>query len=79
MLFPARLLLVSLLGIADSSATQQVLDNIEKLTPSSTQDIISDAVQQLRAPCGIVQHRPAGARSRSPAASSAGSRSKYVA
>lgn len=52
-LFPALLVLVSLLGIAGKSATQQVLDNIAKLAPSSTRDIISDAVRQLQAPGGL--------------------------
>ena len=40
-LFPALLVLVSLLGIAGKSATQQVLDNIAKLAPSSTRDEIN--------------------------------------
>lgn len=52
-LFPALLVLVSLLGIAGKSATQQVLDNIAKLAPSSARDIISDAVRQLQAPGGL--------------------------
>ncbi|WP_051740890.1 YihY/virulence factor BrkB family protein [Streptomyces xylophagus] len=52
-LFPALLVLVSLLGVAGRSTTQQVLDNIEKLAPSSTRDIIRDAVRQLQAPGGL--------------------------
>ncbi|MEW1648135.1 MULTISPECIES: YihY/virulence factor BrkB family protein [unclassified Streptomyces] len=52
-LFPALLVLVSLLGFAGKSTTQQVLDNIEKLAPSSTRDIISDAIRQLQAPGGL--------------------------
>ncbi|MGW4910630.1 YihY/virulence factor BrkB family protein [Streptomyces sp. NPDC004270] len=52
-LFPALLVLVSLLGIAGRSATQQVLDNVQKLAPSSARDIISDAVRQLQASGGI--------------------------
>ncbi|MER5527995.1 YihY/virulence factor BrkB family protein [Streptomyces sp. NPDC002677] len=52
-LFPALLVLVSLLGIAGRSATQHVLDNVEKLAPSSARDIISDAVRQLQASGGI--------------------------
>ncbi|MFG2782998.1 YihY/virulence factor BrkB family protein [Streptomyces prunicolor] len=52
-LFPALLVLVSLLGIAGKSATQQVLDNIGKLAPSSARDIIDDAVRQLQAPGGL--------------------------
>ncbi|MET9559874.1 MULTISPECIES: YihY/virulence factor BrkB family protein [Streptomyces] len=52
-LFPALLLLVSLLGIAGKSATQEVLDNLQKLTPGSARDIISDAVTQLQGRGGI--------------------------
>ncbi|MEU9189410.1 YihY/virulence factor BrkB family protein [Streptomyces sp. NPDC048484] len=52
-LFPALLLLVSLLGIAGESATQEVLDNLKKLTPGSARDIISDAVTQLQGRGGI--------------------------
>lgn len=51
-LFPALLLLVSLLGIG-KSATQEVLDNLKKLTPGSARDIISDAVTQLQGRGGI--------------------------
>jgi membrane protein len=52
-LFPALLVLVSLLGIAGESATQQVMDNLEKLAPGPARDIISDAVQQLQGNGGI--------------------------
>lgn len=52
-LFPALLVLVSLLGVAGRSATQQVLDNAEKLAPSSARDVIRDAVRQLQASSGI--------------------------
>ncbi|NYE44429.1 YihY/virulence factor BrkB family protein [Streptomyces fulvorobeus] len=52
-LFPALLVLVSLLGIAGESATQQILDNLKKLTPGSARDVISDAVQQLQGNAGI--------------------------
>lgn len=52
-LFPALLVLVSLLGIAGQSATQEVLDNIQKLAPGSARDIISDAVKQLQAKAGL--------------------------
>ncbi|MGW0564576.1 YihY/virulence factor BrkB family protein [Streptomyces sp. NPDC003016] len=47
-LFPALLVLVSLLGIAGKSATQQVMDNLQKLAPGPARDIISNAVQQLQ-------------------------------
>ncbi len=47
-LFPALLVLVSLLGIAGKSATQQVMDNLQKLAPGPARDIISNAVEQLQ-------------------------------
>ncbi|CAL9654617.1 hypothetical protein SUDANB23_06713 (plasmid) [Streptomyces sp. enrichment culture] len=47
-LFPALLVLVSLLGLAGKSATDQVLENLRKLAPGSARDIISDAVTQLQ-------------------------------
>ncbi|MFJ6855497.1 YihY/virulence factor BrkB family protein [Streptomyces sp. NPDC091271] len=47
-LFPALLVLVSLLGIAGESATQQVMDNLQKLAPGPVRDILSGAVQQLQ-------------------------------
>ncbi|MEU6105587.1 YihY/virulence factor BrkB family protein [Streptomyces flaveolus] len=52
-LFPALLVLVSLLGIAGQSATQEVLDNIQKLAPGSARDVITDAVEQLQAKAGL--------------------------
>ncbi|MGZ3103041.1 YihY/virulence factor BrkB family protein [Streptomyces sp. H62] len=52
-LFPALLVLVSLLGIAGQSATQEVLDNIQKLAPGPARDIITDAVEQLQAKAGL--------------------------
>ncbi|MFF5705664.1 YihY/virulence factor BrkB family protein [Streptomyces sp. NPDC012794] len=52
-LFPALLVLVSLLGLAGESATKQVLDNLQKLTPGSARDVISNAVQQLQGNSGV--------------------------
>ncbi|MFE1912904.1 YihY/virulence factor BrkB family protein [Streptomyces anandii] len=52
-LFPALLVLVSLLGVAGQSATQQVLDNLRKLAPGSARDIITNAVQQLQNHAGV--------------------------
>ncbi|MGW6564869.1 YihY/virulence factor BrkB family protein [Streptomyces sp. NPDC054975] len=52
-LFPALLVLVSLLGIAGESATKQVLDNIQKLAPGSARDVITNAVEQLQGNAGI--------------------------
>ncbi|WP_411103059.1 YihY/virulence factor BrkB family protein [Streptomyces sp. cmx-4-9] len=52
-LFPALLVLVSLLGIAGESATAKVLANIRKLAPGSARDVISDAVEQLQGRSGV--------------------------
>ncbi|MEV2212057.1 YihY/virulence factor BrkB family protein [Streptomyces sp. NPDC050997] len=52
-LFPALLALVSLLGIVGQSATQQVLDNIQKLAPGPAQDILRNAVQQMQGNAGL--------------------------
>ncbi|MFI9065600.1 YihY/virulence factor BrkB family protein [Streptomyces sp. NPDC053429] len=52
-LFPALLVLVSLLGIVGDSVTKQVLDNLQKLAPGSARDVISNAVQQLQGNAGV--------------------------
>ncbi|MFE5811317.1 YihY/virulence factor BrkB family protein [Streptomyces sp. NPDC056491] len=52
-IFPALLVLVSLLGIAGESTTQRVLDNLRRLAPGSVRDVISDAVMQLQGRSGI--------------------------
>ncbi|MFC3234097.1 YihY/virulence factor BrkB family protein [Streptomyces nitrosporeus] len=52
-LFPALLVLISLLGIAGESATQSVLDNIKKLAPGSARDVLTGAVTQLQGSAGL--------------------------
>ncbi|MFC9062434.1 YihY/virulence factor BrkB family protein [Streptomyces sp. NPDC057074] len=52
-MFPALLVLVSLLGVAGPSATREVLENIQQLTPGSVRDIVTDAVEQLQARAGL--------------------------
>ncbi|GGY41487.1 hypothetical protein GCM10010384_55570 [Streptomyces djakartensis] len=52
-LFPALLVLVSLLGLTGESATDKVLDNLRQLTPGSARDIITRAVEQLQGNAGI--------------------------
>ncbi|MBY8339663.1 YihY/virulence factor BrkB family protein [Streptomyces spinosirectus] len=47
-LFPAMLVLVSLLGVAGKSATDKVLSNMRQLAPGSVRDIITRAVEQLQ-------------------------------
>jgi YihY family inner membrane protein len=52
-LFPALLALVSLLGVVGRSATQAVLDNIQKLAPGAAQDVLRNAVQQMQGRGGV--------------------------
>ncbi|MGC2996937.1 YihY/virulence factor BrkB family protein [Streptomyces sp. G35A] len=51
-LFPALLVLVSLLGITGKSATDKVLDNLKQVAPGSARDIITRAVEQLQGNAG---------------------------
>ncbi|MEU3518871.1 YihY/virulence factor BrkB family protein [Streptomyces sp. NPDC006654] len=52
-LFPALLVLVSLLGIAGKSTTDSVLANIKKFAPGPARDIITRAVEQLQGNAGV--------------------------
>ncbi|MEU2288661.1 YihY/virulence factor BrkB family protein [Streptomyces sp. NPDC013178] len=52
-LFPALLALVSVLGIAGRSATQEALDTIQRLAPGAVQDLLGDAVRQLQGRSGL--------------------------
>ncbi|MFC8916926.1 YihY/virulence factor BrkB family protein [Streptomyces sp. NPDC057116] len=47
-IFPALLVMVSVLGVVGESATRAVLDNLQKLAPGSVRDILGDAVRQLQ-------------------------------
>ncbi|MFF9087550.1 YihY/virulence factor BrkB family protein [Streptomyces sp. NPDC014991] len=47
-LFPALLVLVSLLAVAGRSATDKVLANLQNLAPGPARDIITQAVRQLQ-------------------------------
>jgi membrane protein len=51
-IFPALIVLVSILGLAGPSATNAVLDNINELGPGPAQDIISGAIKQIAASQG---------------------------
>ncbi|MEU2068034.1 YihY/virulence factor BrkB family protein [Streptomyces anulatus] len=51
-LFPALLVLVSLLGIAGKETTQTVLDNMQKLAPGAARDVLTNAVTQLQSSGG---------------------------
>ncbi|MEU8136224.1 YihY/virulence factor BrkB family protein [Streptodolium elevatio] len=52
-LFPALLVLVSLLGIAGESATREILDNVDQLAPGAARDVITNAVRELQAGAGV--------------------------
>ena len=52
-LFPALLVLVSLLGITGRSTTDKVLDNVQQFAPGAARDIITRAVEQLQGNAGI--------------------------
>ncbi|MEU8496054.1 YihY/virulence factor BrkB family protein [Streptomyces lavendulae] len=52
-LFPALLVLVSLLGLAGESTAARLLDNLQQLTPGSARDVITDAVEQLQGRSGV--------------------------
>ncbi|WP_079107215.1 YihY/virulence factor BrkB family protein [Streptomyces sp. NRRL S-1521] len=52
-LFPALLVLVSLLGVAGRSTTDKVLDNITELTPGAAREVITNAVRQLQGNAGV--------------------------
>jgi membrane protein len=48
-LFPALIVLVSILGLIGESATQPLLDNLGKLAPGAANDVVSGAVRQISA------------------------------
>ncbi|MER8224361.1 YihY/virulence factor BrkB family protein [Streptomyces sp. NPDC094143] len=52
-LFPALLVLVSMLGLTGRSTTDKVLDNVQQLAPGSARDIITRAVEQLQGNAGV--------------------------
>ncbi|MFF7049686.1 YihY/virulence factor BrkB family protein [Streptomyces griseorubiginosus] len=51
-LFPALLVLVSVLGLTGRSTTDKVLNNLQQFAPGSARDIITNAVQQLQGNSG---------------------------
>ncbi|MDF3299542.1 YihY/virulence factor BrkB family protein [Streptomyces tropicalis] len=51
-LFPALLVLVSLLGVVGKNVTRRILDNLETLAPGSVRDILTSTVTQLQGNAG---------------------------
>jgi membrane protein len=46
-IFPALIVLVSILGLVGDSATESLLDNIEELGPGPAQEIVSGAIREI--------------------------------
>jgi len=46
-IFPALLALVSILGLIGTSATQPLLDNVDKLAPGPAKEILTSAIENL--------------------------------
>ncbi|GAA2457533.1 hypothetical protein GCM10010405_47050 [Streptomyces macrosporus] len=51
-IFPALLLLVSLLGVVGEKATEHILDNLEQLAPGPAREILHNAVDELQRATG---------------------------
>jgi membrane protein len=52
-LFPALLVLVSVLGLAGENVTQRVMDNLQQLAPGSARDVLQDVIRELEGRSGI--------------------------
>ncbi|MFG3659189.1 YihY/virulence factor BrkB family protein [Streptomyces sp. NPDC047706] len=52
-LFPALLVLVSLLGVASQSVTDRLLENFQQFAPGAGREIITQAVQNLQDNAGV--------------------------
>ncbi|MFD7436268.1 YihY/virulence factor BrkB family protein [Streptomyces sp. NPDC059861] len=52
-LFPALLVLVSLLGIAGRSVTDRLMDSLQQFAPGAGREIITQAVRQLQNNAGV--------------------------
>ncbi len=51
-IFPALIVLVSALGLIGDSATQPLIDNLEKVAPGPAQEIFTDAIRNLQSSQG---------------------------
>nr|WP_223734066.1 YihY/virulence factor BrkB family protein [Streptomyces purpurogeneiscleroticus] len=52
-LFPALLVLISLLGIVGESTVQRVLDTLQQLAPGTVRRVLTNAVTQLQGNAGV--------------------------
>src|SRR3954466_9166486 len=51
-LFPALLVLLSLLGLLGASAPQALVDTLQALTPGPARDVVTNAIQNLQSASG---------------------------
>src|SRR3954454_6068159 len=51
-IFPALLVLVSILGLLGASTTQPLIDNLASLAPGAARDIVTNAIQNLQRASG---------------------------
>jgi membrane protein len=51
-LFPALLVLVSILGLVGTSATQPLVDHLSELTPGAARDVLVDGIQNVERASG---------------------------
>src|SRR3954467_15784292 len=51
-LFPALLVLVSILGLLGASATQPLVDNLATLAPGPAREIVTNAIRNLQSASG---------------------------
>ena len=63
-IFPALIVLVSVLGLIGESATQPLIDNLGKVAPGPGQEIFTSAIKNIQGSQGaagvVLRHRPAG-------------------
>jgi len=51
-IFPALLVLVSILGLLGASTTQPLIDNLASLTPGAARDVVTNAIRNLQSASG---------------------------
>ena len=63
-IFPALIVLVSVLGLIGESATQPLIDNLGSVAPGPAKDIVTNAIENIQGSQGaagrVLRDRPAG-------------------
>ena len=52
-LFPAMLVLTALVGLAGTSATEPLVENVEQLVPGQSREVLVDAIRELERSGGV--------------------------